>query len=514
MVKRRQFLGGCGALALAACNPTVIKPTPIVKTHSGSVQGDVVQGVHRFLGIPYAAPPFGQYRFRSPAEPASWQGVFPATQYGPICPQTGGIQLGLPDEGEDCLNLNVWTPDPGNRSLPVMVWAHGGGQVSGSGANRLYDGTHFAREGVVLVTCNRRLGAEGFLYLEELVGDGLGPGNLGIQDLGFVLQWVQKNISNFGGDPNNVTLFGESGGGAAVHALLATRGSEGLFHRIISQSGGHAAQRPDTATAIAERVLNHVGIRAGDIDKLQSLPWQTLVEAYDLIDEQALGRPQIYLPVINQHMPIHPVDASFKGIGHSVDYLIGHCRDEARLFSAILPSLEDSVFYRRANQIILGSGQAWSAVQSSYQKQFPNLDEGQINIRIVGDAWFRIPSLRIAAGRAESPRAKTFVYQFDWESPLIGAAHSLDLMVFGNGLPFSPLAGFADYSETSSRMRRAWVNFAVDGQPSTPDFEWNDYSEEQSVVHIDETFSTTLGPPPELQPLARVLSQDWLALDL
>ena len=194
------------------------------------------------------------------------------------------------------------------------------------------------------MTCNRRLGAEGFLYLEELVGDGIGPGNLGIQDLGFVLQWVQKNISNFGGDPNNVTLFGESGGGAAVHALLATGGSEGLFHRIISQSGGHAAQRPDTATAIAERVLNHVGIRAGDIDKLQSLPWQTLVEAYDLIDEQALGRPQIYLPVINQHMPIHPVDASFEGIGHSIDYLIGHCRDEARLFSAILPSLEDSVF--------------------------------------------------------------------------------------------------------------------------------------------------------------------------
>ena len=128
MVKRRQFLGGFGALALAACNPTVIKPTPIVKMHSGSIQGDVVQGVHRFLGIPYAAPPFGKYRFRSPVEPASWQGVFPATQYGPICPQTGGIQLGLPDEGQDCLNLNVWTPDPGNRSLPVMVWAHGGGK--------------------------------------------------------------------------------------------------------------------------------------------------------------------------------------------------------------------------------------------------------------------------------------------------------------------------------------------------------------------------------------------------
>ena len=132
-----------------------------------------------------------------------------------------------------------------------------------------------------------------------------------------------------------------------------------------------------------------------------------LVEAFDLIDEQALGRPQIYLPVINQHMPTHPVDASFEGIGHSVDYLIGHCRDEARLFSAILPSLEDSVFYRRANQIILGSGQAWSAVQSAYKKQFPNLDEGQINIRIVGDAWFRIPSLRIAAGHAKFAKAKT-----------------------------------------------------------------------------------------------------------
>ena len=183
-----------------------------------------------------------------------------------------------------------------------MVWAHGGGQISGSGANELYDGGHFAREGVVLGTCNRRLGAEGFLYLEELFGDGIGPGNLGMQDLICVLQWVADNIQAFGGDPNNVTLFGESGGAAATQATITTPGCVGLVHKAILQSGGHAVQRPSTATAIARHVTERLNIRAGDLDALRQVPWQQFIALYpDLETRTDWAQPQIYLPVINKH---------------------------------------------------------------------------------------------------------------------------------------------------------------------------------------------------------------------
>ena len=195
-----------------------------------------------------------------------------------------------------------------------MVWAHGGGQISGTGANALYDGGHFAKEGVVLVTCNRRLGAEGFLYLEELFGEGVGPGNLGIQDLVLVLQWVADNISAFGGDPSNVTLFGESGGAAATQAVIVTPGSEGLVTKAILQSGGHAAQRPVTATAVADYVTKQVNVRAGDLDALRQVPWQRFIDFYpDLESRTDWARPQVYLPVINTHMPVHPVDAPHAG---------------------------------------------------------------------------------------------------------------------------------------------------------------------------------------------------------
>ena len=203
------------AMLLTSRCETGTTPTPIITTQPGKLQGEIIDGVHRFLGIPYAEPPFGERRWLSPTRRACWDGVMPARHYGAVCPQTGGgIRIGAPYEGEDCLNLNVWTPDPTSGGLPVMVWAHGGGQISGSGADN--DGIHFAKEGVVIVTCNRRLGAEGYLYLEELFGDNVGPGNLGIQDLILVLEWVAENIQQFVGDPANVTLFGASGGAVAA----------------------------------------------------------------------------------------------------------------------------------------------------------------------------------------------------------------------------------------------------------------------------------------------------------
>ena len=513
-MSRRKFLAGCGAVLTVGCSRKATSLTPIITTASGPVQGEIVDGVHRFLGIPYAEAPFGENRWRPPVRRQPWRSLLPATRYGPICPQTGGIQSGLPDEGEDCLNLNIWTPDPGANNLPVMVWAHGGGQVSGAGSNELYDGTHFAREGVVLITCNRRLGAEGYLYLEELFGDGFGSGNLGIQDLIFVLKWVQENVARFGGDPGNVTLFGESGGGAAAQAVIATPGSEGLVNRVIPQSGGHAAQRTDTATMVARTLLKSLGVRSGDRDSLRAIPWRSFVEAYELLDEQQFGNPQIYLPVINQHMPVHPVDTGHLGIGAEVDYLIGTCRDEANLFSALLPSMVDGIFHHRAAQVVEKSGRDWADVVSAYTRSLPHLDQDEVFNRILGDMWFRVPSLKIAAGRAQQARGNTYVYQFEWESPLIGAAHALDLMVFGNGLPFEALAGFSDYQKTADFMRQSWVRFAATGDPSIPGFSWPGYTTDRAIVGINETLSVRYGLPSELAPLAGVINGNWLALDL
>src|SRR5215218_6876030 len=213
----------------------------VVRTTQGAVRGRTADGVAAFKGIPYAAPPFGADRFAPPRPAAPWDGVRDALAYGPTAPHPGyapPYDLLLPDPiipGEDCLNLNVWTPDPGAGGLPVMVWIHGGAFVNGSGAVPTYDGTRFARDGVVLVTLNYRLGDDG-------------ANDRGLLDQLAALEWVRDNVAAFGGDPGRVTVFGESAGAMSVGALLACPRAEGLFARAIAQSGaGHHAITPPTA---------------------------------------------------------------------------------------------------------------------------------------------------------------------------------------------------------------------------------------------------------------------------
>lgn len=514
-MNRRDFLKGCtatGILMATSCREPTMTPTEKIKTHSGNIQGEIVDGVHRFLGVPYAEPPFGERRWRAPELRQPWQGTLSATSYGPICPQTGGIQANAPDEGEDCLSLNIWSPDTHTQGLPVMVWAHGGGQVSGSGANATYDGTHFAKDGVVLVTCNRRLGAEGFLYLEEHFGEGVGPGNLGIQDLICVLEWVALNIEQFGGNPNNVTLFGESGGAAATQAVVATPGSKGLVHKVIVQSGGHAAQLPGTAKAVADLMLSELGEDGLSYNALQNVPWHRLVELYPVLEKQQvkLGRPQIYLPVINSHMPVHPADTAHEKVGLDIDYLIGTCRDEMNFFSSFIPELRDTIFHNRAKRVLECSGVSFDDLTRVYQANRPHLDEDGVFEAILGDLWFRVPSIRIAEGHAAANQAKTYMYLFEWESNLIGAAHALDLMVFGNGLPIPGIAGFADYQNTAATMRRAWINFAKEGNPSSEQLAWSQYGEGKSVMSLNETSQLLLNPfQAEQQLLSSVIQRSW-----
>ena len=484
------------AATLARCTPPKVEDGVIVQTDTGRVRGQVVDGIHRFLGIPYAEAPFDQHRFRAPVPKSPWDGVFEATRYGQICPQTGtGLGIGDLIEGEDCLNLNIWTPDPAARGLPVMVWAHGGGQISGSGASAVYDGTQFARDGVVLITNNRRLGAEGYLYLAPDFGQEIGPGNLGILDQVEVLRWVQRNAERFGGDPGNVTLFGESGGAAATQAVIATPGSKGLLHRAIPQSGGHSALRPDGARAIAHLAFRQLGIRPGDLDALLATPWSKLVSVYDALQASGLGRPQVYVPVLGDSLPVHPVDAPSQGIGTEIDYLIGTCRDEINLFAAIPADGVLDGFKLRRDFLFDTAGVDLDTLAAAYASDRPELDADAVDLAILGDTWFRVPTLRIADTHSAANKAKTYMYLFTWESQLLGAAHALDLVVFGNGPPIPGLGVFSDYEQVATKMRRSWINFARTGDPSTPDFSWAPYEPTRRMTALlDNDFSLVADP--------------------
>jgi carboxylesterase type B len=422
----------------------------------------------------------------------------------------------LPDRGEDCLTLNIWTPDPGTKNLPVMVFAHGGGQVSGSGATSLYDGTHIAREGIVLVTNNRRLGVEGFIYLGEYFDDERGTGNLGILDQLAALEWVQENIEQFGGDPNRVTLFGESGGGATTGAVIAHTGSRGLLHRAIPQSGGHAMHTQEQAEEITRHIFKLLEIKPGDFDALAEMPWQRFVDIYPRLNQLDLDSPQVFLPTIGDMMPYHPADATHIGFGKELDLLIGSCRDELKLFDAMLPTLSGSQFDKRAHRVIERSGSSWVSVLDAYRKSRPGLSESDLELVIFGDMWFRLPSIRMADGHASHSPGRTFMYLFSWESPKIGAAHALDLILFGNGIPFRPLAGDAPHEKVENTMLKAWTAFAKTGNPSIKSLEWPAYtSSERLTMELNEESRLLKDPYAiERQALTGALDGSWTDMKL
>src|SRR6202453_4257217 len=316
---------------------------PVVQVSEGAVRGLSLAGVAAFLGIPYAAPPFGRNRMLPPQPVASWQGVREATSFGPTAPKgdyppqyaTLFPEVVIP--GEDCLNLNVWTPDPGAGALPVLVWIHGGSFMNGSSSVGAYDGTAFARDGVVCVTINYRLAAAGFLFL----GDG--TAHLGLLDQLAALRWVQDNIAAFGGDPARVTVAGESAGAMSVTTLLAMPLAEGLFAQAIAESGAaaHALTR-EQAVMVGDYLAAALGVPA-DRDSIKAVPLATLVQAAsDLVVEvQTQADPARWgslalslLPfapaVDGSVLPVAPITALAAGQGRGVPLMIGSNRARGR----------------------------------------------------------------------------------------------------------------------------------------------------------------------------------------
>ncbi len=456
----------------------------VVQTSHGKVRGRTRDGVTAFLGIPYAAPPFGPNRFREPRPPEPWDGVRDAFEYGPTAPKPGypkPYDALLPDPdipGEDCLNLNVWTPEPGAAGLPVMVWIHGGAFRNGSGAVPVYSGRNFARDGVVCVTVNYRLGVEGFANLPGA------PLNRGLLDQIAALEWVRDNIAAFGGDPGNVTVFGESAGGMSVTTLLSL--DLGLFRRAIAQSGaGSIAQDPDDAMLVTKEMAARLGIEPtaeafAALDPAAILPAQSSVAAeVSMVPDPgrwgattAAGGMSLTPVLDGTLLARRPEDAIAAGAGRDVDLLIGYTSEEFRFF--LMPTgLADQLTDEVVGLVTTGMGVP-AGLPGAYRDRYPEMTAGELMATIITDHLFRIPANRAAAGHAASG-GRTWMYEFAWRSPNhgLGACHALELgFVFDNLTAVEEgLTGPNPPQALADRMHRHWVDFAASGDPGWERFD-------------------------------------------
>jgi para-nitrobenzyl esterase len=459
----------------------------IVATTQGKVRGLPVDGVMAFLGLPYAAPPIGPALFQAPTPVSPWDGVRDAVTLGPTAPKPTYVppfDTLLPEPviaGDEFLNVNVWTPDPGGGGLPVMVWIHGGSFRNGSNAVPTYDGRAFARDGVVLVSVNYRLGAPGFALLPDA------PANLGIRDQLAALAWVQDNIAAFGGDPGNVTIFGESAGAMSVITLVSVAAGSGLCHKVIAQSGaGHTVATAADAAGITAELANRLGVPMSaaafadvDIETLIATQQSISLDATIKPDPSHWGQSIVssglaYLPVVDGELITErPVDAISAGIGHDMPMLVGTTTEEFRLFH-VPTGLTDAVTPDMLRGIMTRRG--WDpAIADTYAANRPDASPGDVLAAVITDSFFRVPAIRLAEGRADAP-SPTYCYEFAWQTPVgrLGACHGLEIgFVFDNlRQPESSwMAGAEPPQSIADDMHARWVAFARTGDPGWPAYD-------------------------------------------
>ena len=461
----------------------------VVETPRGKLRGHLSDGVATFKGVPYAAPPFGANRLQPPRAVDWWTGVRDALAFGPKSPQPSyppGIAEALAElvgSGEDCLTLNIWTPDLGPAGRPVMVWIPGGMfEFHATGASAFYDGSRFARDGVVCVTINYRVGAEGFLYL----GDGIA--NLGLLDQIAALEWVRENIGALGGDPGKVTVFGESAGAMSVATLLSMPGAKGLFRRAIVESGtAHNVNSPTTAARIGRRLAEQLDVPASR-EALAAISPEQLLQAQARLRNELLARPDpaswgevavSYLPwaptVDGETIPEHPIDRILAGAAADIDLLVGTNTDETRLFF-----LSDGSIDRITDDAVVTLASAYGLPAEAvgvYRALYPGASAGDVLSAIQTDWYWRIPAIRLADAHATTARAATYMYEFAWRSPQfggrLGAAHAVEIpFVFDTlGLGTEPLLGQDPPQSLADAMHDAWVAFATSGDCGWPQYD-------------------------------------------
>lgn len=483
----------------------------VVHTKQGAVRGSVAGKVATFKGIPYAAPPFGPNRFEPPRPAKPWDGVRDALTYGPTVlkpPYSPPFDRILPEPaipGEDCLNLNIWSPDLGQAGLPVMVWIHGGAFANGSGAVPTYDGSRFARDGVVCVTINYRLGVDGFLYL------GNGSANIGLLDQIAALAWVQENIVAFGGDPNNVTIFGESAGGMSVGTLLSMPRTGGLFRRAIAQSGaGHHAISPGTARRVGQYLAEKLGVEptreaiaAVPIARLLQAQVELTADAFRHPDPQRWGEVAANLmpfePVIDgEVLPMRPIDGIVAGAGTGVTLMVGTNAEEQRLF--MVPS--GTINYI-TEEVLAGIAAAYglpvAETLATYRAARPDAGAGDLFAAIITDWFYRIPAIRLAEARTQGTEA-TYMYEFAWRSPQydgrLGACHALEIPFVFDALDQGgdeAISGSNAPQHIADAMHAAWIAFATSGDPGWPRYDLA----RRATMRFDITSEVVDDPRPE-----------------
>ncbi|KAJ9426000.1 Carboxylesterase [Fusarium oxysporum] len=473
---------------------------PIVRTESGDIRGRTASDVHVFKGVPFAAPPFGPNYLRPPQPPEYWRGVRDTLSFGPKSPQVPyppGIAQGLAelvDTGEDCLTLNVWSPSLRTAGRPVMVWIPGGMfEFHATGAVAYYDGGRFARDGVVCVTINYRVGAQGFLYLAD------GVPNLGLLDQIAALEWVQKNITAFGGDPGRVTIFGESAGAMSVATLLAVPKAKGLFRRAIVQSGSNPKlNSAATAKRIGQRLAEILGIEA-TWEAINATSPDRILHAQAQLRDNLVARPDpafwgevalSFLPwaptIDGDILPVHPIDAMRAGAAADIDLVVGSNTEETRLF--LVPDGSIDRITEESLSAIAGLYGLPQEGLDAYRLLHPGASTGELLSAIQTDWFWRIPAIRFADAHAKTARALTYMYEFAWQSPQmggrLGASHSLEIpFVFDTlGLGTEPLLGPTPAQELADAMHQAWAAFATTGDPGWPKYDAN----HRSTMHFDK----------------------------
>ncbi|MBT2233702.1 carboxylesterase/lipase family protein [Nonomuraea sp. NEAU-A123] len=463
--------------------------SPLVQLKDGAVRGKVRSGVSAFLGIPYAAAPFGANRMRSPQPVQPWDGERDATAYGPTAPkgsyppQYAPLFPEVVIPGEDCLNLNVWTPDPGATGLPVLVWIHGGSFTNGSGSVGEYDGSAFARDGVVCVTVNYRLAADGFLFLDD------GIANLGLLDQLAALRWVRANIARFGGDPSRVTVAGESAGAMSVTALLSMPLAEGMFSQAIAQSGAaaHTLTR-DEALKVSGFLADSLGVPA-DRDSIKAVPLERLIQAAsDLVVEVQTTPDPIkwgklalnllpFAPTVDGvTLPQAPLPAISAGQGADVGLLIGSNRDEARLFlvaPGVIDLIDDATLEAAAGTYGLPAESL-----AAYRANRPGAGPGDLLAAVVTDWFYAIPSIRVAEARACQGTANTWTYRFDHPDPednnRLGACHGAEVPYVFDTIgrdDVRPRLGATPSQAVADQAHKVWVDFITRGDPGWPAYD-------------------------------------------
>lgn len=503
-ISRRSFVRAVSAVSASALLPfpfrTFAKEGPVVKTSRGAVRGLASGGVHVFRGVPCGKNPYvGSLRLAAPEYVDAWSGVVDAVTPGDVPLQFSRDFPGGVKGGGDCLRLNIWTPEPGAAKCPVMVWIPGGGSMNCDNNDPRFDGTAFARDGVVLVTINYRVNVDGFLKIPGA------PANIALRDMLFALRWVRENIAAFGGDPDNVTVFGQSAGATHITSLLASPLAQGLFRRAILQSPAALAQYdPETADRVAAQMFAFYGVEpsraavaAMPFEKLVTYPQFTGPRATDdAWAELTGGNVAVFKPWYDgEVLTMRPVDAVRQGCAKDVDILVGSAEDEWRHYT--VPGGAIAEIGPDAAERLVRSAHLAPDLAEQYRKAGRGETPGELFTALQGDFIFRMPANKVLESQTDAG-GRAWAYSFGWKSPVkgksgaeLGAAHSCDVpFVFKTVEVSRRSLGDNPPPALAAAMHAAWVNFAREGTPG-----WTPFDTEKRMTMVFNENSREVSDP-------------------